>query len=183
MIVFELSGKIQGLAQDFATRRVTLTLSINEEHTARRLFDELRNAEKLSIKVDMFRQKRSLNANSYCWKLIGDLSEKLNIPKEEIYRKYIKEMGVYRKIEIDEKAVDTIIHVWGLNGIGWIAEKVDFAEREGFVSVFLYYGSSTYNTKQMSRLIDSVVTDCKEQGIETKTPAELASLIDLWGAR
>ena len=181
--MYEVTGKIQGLEQDLATRRVTLVLSINEEQTARQMFDELRNAERLSIKISKYRKKRGLNANSYCWKLIGDLSEKLNIPKEEIYRKYIRESGVYRRIEVNEKAVDTIIHVWGLNGIGWIAEKVDYSETKGFVSVFLYYGSSTYNTKQMSRLIDSVVTDCKEQGIETKTPQEIARLIDLWGER
>lgn len=181
--MYELTGKIKELERDVATRRVTLSLSINEEQTAEQMFDELRGAEKLSINICKHRKKRSLNANSYCWKLIGDLSEKLKIPKEEIYRKYIREMGVYRRVEIDEKAVDTLIHVWGLNGIGWIAEKVDFAEMKGFVSVFLYYGSSSYNTKQMSRLIDAIVTDCKEQGIETKTPQEIARLIDLWGER
>lgn len=36
-----------------------------------------------------------------------------------------------------------------------------------------YYGSHTYNTKEMSRLIDGVVTRCKELDIETLPPDEL----------
>ena len=66
--MYELSGKIQGLALDFATRKATLTLSINEEQAAKNLFDDLHEAEKLSIKIDRYREKRSLNANNYAWK-------------------------------------------------------------------------------------------------------------------
>lgn len=40
------------------------------------------------------------------------------------------------------------------------------------------YGSSQYNTKQMTRLIRSVAEECKAQGIETMTPEELAGLMD-----
>lgn len=43
-----------------------------------------------------------------------------------------------------------------------------------------YNGSSSYNTKQMTRLIDSVIQDCKEQQIETMTPEELKSLLARW---
>jgi hypothetical protein len=44
-----------------------------------------------------------------------------------------------------------------------------------------YYGSSTYNTKQMSRLIDAIVEDCKEMDIETLTPRELDAMKSRWG--
>lgn len=44
-----------------------------------------------------------------------------------------------------------------------------------------YYGSHTYNTKEMSRLIDGVVTSCNELGIETLPPVELKRMKEQWG--
>lgn len=134
----------------------------------------------LTIKVSKFRKNRSLDANAYMWVLCDKLAEKLNITKDEVYRQHIKDIGIFRLVEIDEKAVDTLMHSWGLHGTGWIAEKLDHAIHEGFVVMALYYGSSTYNTKQMSRLIDAIVQDCKEQGIETMTPLELQDLKEAW---
>lgn len=138
------------------------------------------NADKLTLRVSKFRKKRSLDANAYMWVLCGKLADKLGITKDEVYRSYIKDIGVFRMVEIDEKAVDTLVHSWGLHGTGWVAEKVDHSVHDGFTVMILYYGSSTYNTKQMSRLIDSIVEDCKEQGIETLTPNELEALKGAW---
>lgn len=138
------------------------------------------NADKLTVKVSKFRKNRSLDANAYMWILCDKLSEKLNITKDEVYRQHIKDIGVFRTVEIDEKAVDTLIHSWGLHGTGWIAERLDYSKHDGFTIIALYYGSSTYNTKQMSRLIDAIVQDCKEQGIETLTPDELSQLKEAW---
>ena len=51
----------------------------------------------------------------------------------------------------------------------------------GCVNVTVWYGSSTYDVEQMSRLIDQIVADCKEADIETLTPQELDSLKSRWG--
>lgn len=177
----EITGSIKDLAIDFKSGKAVLTLAINEKQDAMRLYDDLNEAEKLSIRIGRYREKRSLNANKYAWALISALGENQGAPKEEIYRRYIQEMGVCRQVEIDEKAADTLIHSWGLHGLGWIAEKLDYAKNAGFVLIDLHYGSSTYNTKQMSRFIDYIVQDCKAVGINTKTPDEIADLISLWG--
>ena len=50
----------------------------------------------------------------------------------------------------------------------------------GCTNVILYYGSSSYDTEQMSSLIDLLVDDCKAQGIETATPDELARYKEEW---
>lgn len=180
--MYELSGKIADMSLDFKTGRAKLTLELNEKQTAMNMYDELSRCEKLSIKIGKHREKRSLNANNYAWKLITELAEKNNLPKEEVYKKYIKEVGVYKQTEISENAVETLMHSWSLHGIGWFTEKVDYAENDGFVIVNLYYGSSQYNTKQMSRLIDFIVQDCKALGIETKTPNQIAEMLSLWKA-
>ena len=69
---------------------------------------------------------------------------------------------------------------WSGRGLGWMAEKAP-SKLHGCVNVTLWYGSSTYDTEQMARLIDRVVEDCREAGIETMTPQQLAALKSQWG--
>ena len=47
-------------------------------------------------------------------------------------------------------------------------------------NVVLYYGSSEYDTAQMSRLLDAIIREAKLQNIETATPEELARLKENW---
>lgn len=176
----ELTGKIKDFSIDFITNKANITFSVNEKQELMKAYDQLSSCDKLSIKIDKYREKRSLNANAYAWKLITELAENQDLPKEEVYRKYIKEVGVCRQAEIDEKAVDTLVHSWQLHGIGWFAERLDYGKNEGFVLIDLFYGSSCYNTAQMSRLINNIVQDCKAVGIQTKTPDEIANLLSLW---
>lgn len=161
-----------------------LTFKVSKNDLITLLKDLEEKKDKLTIEVKEYRKGRSLNANGYFWKLCGDLAEKLSsqepMTSVEIYRNYIMHLNVYRDVEICDSAVDTLVYSWGLNGLGWIAEKVDTGGHEGFSIVRLYYGSSTFNTKQMARLIDMVITDCKEQGIETMTPEELERLKSAW---
>lgn len=180
--MIELTGKINSIGMEYGTGKTILYLEINEPQTAMQGYSDLKDCEKLSFKISKYREKRSLNANNYAWQLITRLAENQGITKEEVYKNNIKEIGVCRQVEIDEKAVDTLIHSWGLHGLGWVAEKLDYGEHDGFILVNLYYGSSTYNTKQMSRLIDNIVQDCQAAGIETKTPEEIERLKSLWKA-
>jgi len=131
--------------------------------------------------IKEYRKKRSLNANKYAWELINRLAVKLNLTSVEVYRQYIKEVGVYRLIELNKDAFDTFKIAWRNNGTGWLCEKVDNCPHEGFVLIKAYYGSSCYNTKQMSRLIDAIVQDCKQLEIETLTPEKLSLLKESWG--
>lgn len=132
------------------------------------------------FEIKEFREKRSLNANSYAWVLIGKLSEVIKLSSLEIYKRYIKELGICKQIEISENAASTFETSWGMNGIGWICERLDYAKTEGFVLINAYYGSSTYNSKQMARFIDYIVQDCKAQEIETLDDTRLSQMIDKW---
>lgn len=177
-----LTGKILDMSLDFVSGKPKLTIELNEKQSAMKMYDELHDVEKLSIKIDKYREKRSLNANNYAWKMLTEIAENQGITKEEAYKHYIREIGVCRQVEIDERAVDTLIHSWSLHGLGWFSEKLDYGEHEGFVLINLYYGSSTYNKKQMSRLIDNIVQDCEALGIQTKTPEQIANMLSLWKA-
>ena len=178
----KLTGRMADINIGFIDGKPKLTVEVNEKNELKAGYDELKDCEKLAIEIKPYRKARSLSANGYLWVLCGKLAEKIGISKEDVYRQHIINMGIYRPAEISENAVDTLIKLWKARGIGWITERIDYGAHDGFVLLHMYYGSSVYNTKQMSRLLDSVIEDCKEQGIQTMTPDEIANMKSLWKA-
>lgn len=178
----EFSGSLSNIAISYATGKPLLTLEVNEDRrTLIQMFDELNAAEKLTIKIGKFKQKRSLDANAYCFVLIGKIAEKTNVPKEEVYRKAVKEIGGnYDVVCVQDKAVDALCESWRKMGLGWQTDTFP-SKIDGCTNVALYYGSSSYDVPTMSRLIENIVQDCKSLGIETKSSEELNSLLGEWG--
>ena len=132
----------------------------------------------LDITAKKHRNRRSLDANAYAWVLIGKIAEAMHIDRKEVYRDAIRSIGGNHEIVcVQNKAVDSLRKGWESLGIGWQMETMP-SKLDGCTTVFLYYGSSTYDTKQMSLLIDHLVQDAKELGIETMTPAELKTLME-----
>lgn len=136
--------------------------------------ESLEEDKEYICEIKRYRKRRSKNANAYMWELIGEISQAINKSTEEIYRNYIKEYGIFRDIELQPEAVGTLKHIWSAYGLGWFCEEVDTVSDK--VTLRLYYGSSSYNSKQMSVLINAVVEDCKALSIETMTPQEIALL-------
>jgi len=126
------------------------------------------------------REQRSLEANAYMWKLLKEISGVVgNITKEEVYRRAIYDAGKFDFVLLKAEAVETFIHNWNSRGLGWIAEKTDIKVND-YQQVICYYGSSVYNTKEMSTLLDFVVNEAKELDIDTRTPDEIAKMEALW---
>lgn len=132
-----------------------------------------------TFKIEEHREKRSLTANAYCWTLIGKIAEVVGNTKEEVYREYIRNKGIYQVVTLNSKAVKTFERLWTEKGLGWICETAE-TKIEGLIDVTAYYGSSSYNTKQMANFIDYIVQEAKELDIETLPPAEIQKLKDLW---
>ena len=142
--------------------------------------NEMLDGRDIDLTVKAFRKKRSLNANAYMWELCTLLAEKIGINKDEVYREAIRVAGVFRDMEMAEDAVSTFQTAWGMLGTGWVTERVDDGKREGTALIRAYYGTSKYNTKQMSRIIDGLVQDCKAAGIPTLDELEVERLINEW---
>lgn len=176
----ELTGKIQNVSFSYLNGKPLVTFEFNEKQSALNLVDTLKEEEKLSFRVDKFRVKRSLDANAYAWVLIGKIAEKINVPKDEIYRDAIKEIGGnYDVVCVLNEAVESLRSGWSRNGLGWQTDTIP-SKIEGCTNVILYYGSSTYNTEQMSRLVSNIKQLCDDLDIDTKSPEEIASLLSAW---
>jgi hypothetical protein len=173
----KLQGKLADVSIDFATRKTKITFLINNNITS---LEEIENVELLDIEAKKHREKRSLDANAYCWVLLGKLAEKMDMKSEEIYKMEIKDIGVYEVLPIRNEAIQKFIEAWQKNGIGWVCEEIGKSKLQGYTNIKAYYGSSTYDNKQMSRLIDSIVEDCKLQGIPTDTPEQIEMYKEMW---
>lgn len=175
----DLTGKILDIGIDYRTKKARVTLELDQR--CMEGLEEMRMFEKLKIKIVRFFKHRSLDANKYFWLLCGKLADKLGQSKEDIYRHMIREIGDnYEILPIRKDAAETFIRNWGNGRVGWICERLGDSKIPGYENIMAYYGSSVYDSRQMSRLIDLVVQDCKDQGIETETPEEIARMKEDW---
>lgn len=144
------------------------------------LIDSLKDGKKYEISVKEIKAKRSLSANAYAWVLMHRLADKLQKDVDSIYREYIKDVGGnVEVVRLEDRCIDMMCELWRSKGLGWVTD-CEYSGYEGWTDVFLYYGSSTFDKRQMARLIDLIVQDCKDNDIETEDPAELERLCEEW---
>lgn len=133
------------------------------------------------LEVKEHRKKRSLDANAYAWVLIGKIADALRMPPTEIYRQAIQNVsGNYEIIPIKTEAAEHFKQIWEAKGLGWPCVDMGKSKIQGYRNLRAYYGSSTYDTRQMSQLIDNLVQDCRALDIEVKSEEEIASLMGGW---
>lgn len=133
------------------------------------------------LEIKEHRKKRSLDANAYCWTLINKIADALRITPIEIYRQAILNIGGnYEVIPIKEEAAEHFRQVWQAQGLGWPCVDMGKSKIDGYRNLRAYYGSSTYDTRQMSQLIDNLVQDCRALDIEVKSEEEIASIMRAW---
>lgn len=148
---------------------------------ARSICDAVKPGKTYDMEVKQHRERRSLDANAYAWVLIGKLAEHYDVPPEDVYRQEIHNVGPYEVIPVREDAAERWPAIWGGGGTGFLCDDMGPSKIPGYRNFRCWYGSHVYDTKQMSRLIDAIVRDCKDAGIETMPPDKLALLKEEWG--
>jgi hypothetical protein len=132
----------------------------------------------LDVEVKKHRKKRSLDANAYCWILCQKIAEKLNTTKEEVYQKFVREVGQFEIVPIQNDKAQFWIDNWNSRGLGWFSEELSKSKIEGYTNIINYYGTSIYDSREMSLIIEAIVSEAIDLGIETMTPNELRRLIE-----
>lgn len=151
-----------------------LAFPVTEYFPARQMVVKLGNktTQVFELTVTNAKKKRSTDQNELMWKLCQLIAESVGITKNEVYREHIRDYGEWESVLIKRSGADALKRQWESNGVGWIAEEID--ENNGIVKLRLYAGSSTYDTAQMKRLIDSLMDECRSLCIEVDE--RLASL-------
>lgn len=149
---------------------------------AQTISEVLEPQKKYTMVIKEFRKKRSLDANAYAWVLMNKLADKLNMGVRDLYRHYIPDIPENSQVVcVPTEAVEKLQSGWEHNGIGWCSDTLK-SKLPGCTNVVLYYGSSTFDQKQMGVLLDLIIEDCKQVGVEYLTPEELERLKGEWDA-
>lgn len=128
-----------------------------------------------SVEIKEYKRKRSLNANDYFWSLCGKLGNELRVSKEEMYIELLERYGQFEVASVLSH-IDVTHYFKYFKEVG--KSKLNGKE---FTHYRVFKGSSEYDTREMSILIDGVVSECQDLGIETMTPNELERLKAMWG--
>ena len=184
----EFTGRAIGVSTDFSTGKMNITLEVNETSVIHERYDSIKDLDKLSVKVSKYREKRSLDANAYYWQLLSKTAEVMGMSKPYAHNYFLRRYG---QIEIfDGKAVYVVIpdteesekrvfeaETYHLKPTSQVKEGND---GRMYRTYMMLKGSSSYDTKEMSKLIDGLVTEARENGIETLPPEELERMKAMW---
>jgi len=129
------------------------------------------------IDIQKHNEKRSLNANAYFWKLCDMIAKKVGSDKDTIYLLQLSKYGVFVDVDITKEALPGLQQKFRYIEI---LEEDYLCEYLDRLPVRCYFGSSHYDSKEMSELITGTVTDAHDLGIETWTDEEIENLLKNW---
>ena len=171
----EFTGKVQNVSRDWQTGQFQITFTVNEASAINEV-NNIQSCEKLNIRATRHRERRSLDANALLWLCLGRIAEALRTDKWDVYLQILKRYGKYTYICVKPAVVDAVKAQWReCEEIG----KVNINGQEA-VQMLCYFGSSTYNTKEFSVLLDGVISEMKEMNLEAPTSEDMERALKQW---
>lgn len=170
----EWTGELKGIVRDWETNKFNITFSINESSVVNEI-DMLKDS-KLSIKAVKYRQKRSLDANGLLWHCLGEIASSLHADKWDIYLQMLKRYGKYTYICVKPNMVDSVKAQWRESEV---IGEVNINGSEA-VQMLCYFGSSTYNTKEFSVLLEGVISEMQEMGLVAPLSQDMKRALEEW---
>ena len=178
-----MNGKLKDLSY---SRDGESVLTITTRESCKALWDKLGGFE-VEFSIKKRTKPRSLNANNYAWSLIEKLAVALKSDKDTVYEDLLRSYGTGDSY-IDDAGQECKIIFSLLDGIPpervarhYAAIGDSYLNGKHFIHYRAIKGTSEYSTKEMSTFLDGLISECKEQGIETATPEELARYKEDWG--
>lgn len=186
----ECIGRFKGLGIDLMSKHQKLEIEIDTD--IREEYDKLKDKEKLRIRIVQYRKKRSLDANAYYWTLLTKFADVIGLGNPEAHNMMLRGYGqseifdgraVYVTIPDTEEAEKKVNNATDYHLAP--TSQVRMGNDDVLYRTYrLLRGSRTYDTKEMSRLIDGLITCCKEAGIpetEIASPNEKEILKERYG--
>lgn len=160
-----------------------LTVPSSAKIEATEIKEQLLKGVELECEIRKAIKKRSLDANSYFHLLVDKLAKKFNIGADEMKRKMVLDYGT---IDTDDKGLKIgfkLLESIPLERVCEYGKIIDTVTENGlrFNKIIVYKQTRNLNTSEMAKLIDGVVAECKDAGIETETPEQIANMKSLWG--
>lgn len=166
-------GKLFGISKDFETNKYIISFLMNEGNLS--FIDEIKD-KALTVSANVFKKNRSNNANRLLWECIGQMAKAKKMDKWDVYLDALKHYGKYTYGVFRPQAVPDLKRIWReVEVIG----EVECNGQTG-IQCLLYYGSSTYDTKEFAAFLDCIFAEMEGMGLETPTQKELQRSLEEW---
>ena len=159
----ESKSTLYGISRDFKTNKTILSFVVDTFSPETDLSGDLR------LTVRRWKERRSLDSNSYMWILLTQMALILHTTKEEIYEEMLDRYGIAYTDEDGGHVVVGVKKGLDMKKAGHWKHYKD----ADCAYWYLLKGTSEYDTKEMSDFLDRVIEEAKDLGIETATPDEL----------
>lgn len=162
----ETRGKITGLQVAYRKAKACISLEVQARPED---LEKYLGIDDLDITIVQHREKRSLDANACLWRCLGQIADALRADKWEVYLQALRKYGQYTYILVRPRAVEALKKQWReCMEVG----EVDVNGTKA-VQMLCFYGSSMYNSREFAVLLDGVISDMKDLGLEPPLPADV----------
>ena len=171
------TGALKNIQNDWLTGETVISFTVNEKSALHEV-DKIKNCEKLQIKAVKHRERRSLDANAYAWVLMQKIAEAVHSDKWSVYLEMLaKYSRAFTHVIVRPDVVPRFEAEWRtVRNLGEIT-----VNGQTGIQLQLYFGSSTFDTKEMSVFIDGLIEECRQLEIETLPPNEIERMKREWG--
>lgn len=155
-----------GRIKEYSHSHITIEIDADK-----RIFDQLDKLDGVVIvELRKYREKRSKSANNYFWDLVSQISVRLGSDRDSVYKWLLRDAGVMVSLLVVEDAIETLEKTFRV---------VDVIGIQGdMIEVNCYYGSSTYDTKEMAHLLDVTIEEAKRLGCDVWSEDEVRKLYE-----
>ena len=171
----EFRGAFKDAVKDWATGKWVISFTCEDEDALYQI-DKIKD-KRLDIKAIKHREKRSLDANAFSWVLLQKIAEAVHSDKEQVYLDMLQRYSrAFTHVIVKPQAVDAVRALYRTSiDLGEITVNGQTGHQ-----LQVYFGSSTFDSKEMSVFIDGLVSECKSLGLETLPPDEIARIKAQW---
>lgn len=144
--------------------RTCLRFPVVDIFAARKMAAKLKPDVRYMLSIEKEKKPRSNDQNRLMWELCQRIAEAIDVKRNEVYREIIRDYGDYVTVRVGRADAALVSNEWQAKGIGWITE-CESADGDDLV-LRLYQGSSTYDTAQMTRVINALMDECRTLDID-----------------
>lgn len=170
----ETKARLKDINRNFLTGETTFTFSTQAERVAEEL-EKMKDVD-IRVRAVKYRKKRSLSANALFWACCGRIAIAIESDKWTVYLSMLRKYGRYTYICCQPHMVEAVKQQWRECEV-WNSITIN---GKPAVQMLCYFGSSSYDTAEMSRLIDGTISEMKELGLDLPMPQDVKTALEQW---
>ena len=173
----ECKASLKKVEKNLLTRKVEFTFETDSMNAAEEL--ERLSEKPIMVKATRYAKKRSKSANALLWHCIGKIAEAIHGDKWDVYLAMLRAYGKFSYIAVRSKEeAEAVKRQWRESEV-WGSINID---GKPAIQMLCYYGSSSYNTKEMSDLIDGTISEMELLKLDLPLPQDVKALLENWEA-